>query len=186
MKIISTIQQLPINTRTRILWGVTAIVAVLLLALWLYSTTRQVQTIDPKQLNPLSSGETAGIQSINTESKYISVEWIEHEDKLLKVYFTVNNSTKNILNFSNRDYLGLTAKGTTYKASSIQDRQGNNFVVKVLSDTQLFGVATFPDTDAEQAKIKFDGLFFESLDQVIFSETFDLDLVKLEKEVEIR
>ncbi len=182
---LSSLQQQPLAVRMRILWGVTAAIAVILFLVWIYSTSQSVKKAEKTEIPGINTQQTPA-ESVNAETQRINIEWIEHKEKTLLVYFKVNNTTNNILNFSKLEDITLAFNDQNYKAKYIQDRQGSQFVVKVLSNTQKFGMVAFDDVQESSAEIKFDNLFFENEEQNVFYETTKLDLKALNKPIEIR
>ena len=179
---LSKIQNLPIQTRIKILWTIVIVIAVGLAGIWVFSSTKQIKTISKNDLPGMQPPPPPpSSNSISAEPEYTAVEWIERKDNKMLVYFKLQNPTANIMNFSKANQITLTINGQTQNPSLITDRQGNPFVAKALSQSQSFGIAEFEDRAGDKAQLKFDNLFFENDPTKIFNETFDLNLDKLIK-----
>lgn len=175
---IAELQQKPLHIRMRVLWATTAVVAVLLVALWGITLK--------SELNHLG-GNTPAPQPIpQTAVKYIFVERAETTKNSFLLYFRINNDTSDILNFSKLTDIKLTANGNSINPSKITDRQGQNFVQKILSHSENFGIMIFPLNSAADGSIVFDNLYFESHPETSFKETLNLNFEELNKPQELR
>src|SRR5688572_1354024 len=125
---IASLQQKPLHIRMRILWGTTLVFGVLLVALW--GMTLKAE------LNHISGNKTDEEPVLKTAVKYILVERVQSQDDTLTLYFRVSNPTNDILNFSKIKDIRLSVNGTALEPSKFTDRQGQNFVQKILSRSE--------------------------------------------------
>lgn len=187
MKLLSYVQNLPLNTRIKIMWISVVIVAIILVGVWFYTLKQQVQNTDFSDLPNLNQNQTTNQpESINAETGYASVEWVDRTDGTLKIYFKINNPTNNILSLSRKDQVTLVSDNLSQEASLLTDRQGNPFAQKALSQSENYGVATFEDPSQDTATIRFDSLYFENQPSQFFFEEKKLDLDKLNKPIDLR
>ena len=178
---VTNLQKKPYHVRLRILWGTSLIVGIILVLIWIQSINLGIQKV--KESDSILGTDF----SIENTNNYIRVERVERTDKTLKILFAIKNSTSDILNFPPADEIVLSIDSQSLNPSYILDRQSKQFVQKVLSKTENFGTLIFTHSaEDENAKLSFDGLYFESTPESIFSETFELDLAKLQTPQELR
>ncbi|HYE22660.1 MAG TPA: hypothetical protein VD998_03675 [Verrucomicrobiae bacterium] len=180
---LKALQEQPEDVRVKIMWTVTAIIGVAILAVWLVSTKNQIQNTDTSDLSFLTGvlkNETT------TDNQYINAEWIERSNGKLKVYFKVNNPTNSILNFSKSIDVSLKIGDQTQVAEELKNRQESQFVQKILSNSTEYGVVVFTDIPGDRGEITFGQLFFENQEQTIFTQKADLNLKELNKPLELR
>lgn len=175
------IQQQPYRTRVRILWGTTMTVGLVLVIIWFFSVKQEVSRIDNTDLLGIQENEPPA-----QEAKYVKAERIEQTSTSLKILFSVNNSSNDILNFSSDSEVSLVVNGSSTNPVRILDRQNKGFVQKVLSKTENFGTLIFPKIDFSQAELIFEDLHFENEPDKIFKESLPLNFTELNKEQELR
>ncbi|MGE5297543.1 MAG: hypothetical protein ACM3KM_00020 [Acidobacteriaceae bacterium] len=176
---LTSIQNLPLRKRIRILWITLGVAAIAILAIWYFSLSGSVNLMGGEKQNENISRPVG--------NKYVKVDWAQKLDGNLEVYFKVKNDTQNILNFSNKDQVTLKYDDTRSQASKIEDRQGQEFVKKVLSNTEVYGKVVFPDVgDTKKLVLDFDNLFFETDPNNSFIEEVTIDLSTLQEPLEIR
>ena len=180
MNYINRLQNLSYKTRVRILWGTAAIAAIALIAVWSFNLRSDFKTVNTGDL----LGDTA--TGAQTQNKYVKVERISTDDQGLRIYFSIENPTDEILNFSPVDAINLEFGNAGIKPLSILNRQDQPFVQKILSHTTQFGILVFGPIEAQKATLSFGNLFFENSTQASFKETLELDLDKLNKQEELR
>lgn len=176
-ELIKQLQHKPYQTRLRILWGSVAVAAIILISLWGYSIKHRFD-------NNSSQENTTVLPTI--EQKYVKIERVETVPSGLKIFFTVNNQTTNILNFSGPNEIKLAIEGKTVNPSGVFDRQSKPFVQKILSKTENFGTLVFSGVQADVATLSFEDLYFEHQPEKIFMESHDLDLEELKTKQELR
>jgi len=181
-KFLRNLQNQPYETRVKILWATTAVVAIAVIVIWAVSFKSTVRNSGPVTLTP--STERVGVNQ--TETKLIKIERAEKTDGLLKLYFTINNDTDDILSFSKKEEVSLTTNNQQVLATSLLDRQGMPLVQKVLSKTQIFGMVTFPDSTDLNPTITFANMFFEKSSTSLLKQSEKLDLKTLETNSEVR
>jgi hypothetical protein len=178
---IERLQKLPYNTRLKILWISFIVAAIGLVFLISSSIKNSIKN---------NSGDLIKLDKVSplpeTTTAFASVERVEQTDKNLKIYFNLNNTTNDILNVSKLSDIKLRVDDSSTAATELTDRQGKPFVQKILSQTQDFGILTFPKTEADEAELIFSGLFFESNTSNIFQQTLKLDLEKLNDATNVR
>ncbi len=181
---LAKIQEQPYEVRVRIAWTVGIVMAVILFGLWIFSTQRHIQKLDGISLPDFNPSNTNSIQGTQN---YMSLEWIEETDKEFKVFFKANNNTSNILSFSKAEDITLTADKDVLHPKFVQDRQGTAFSVKILSNTEKFGVLIFEKTKTlpKDVELKFDNLYFEVGDEAPFYQTIPINLKALNKSMQI-
>jgi hypothetical protein len=182
MSLIKNLQDKPDHIRNRIFLGSSAVVVVAVVSLWFISFKHQVQNISGASL---TTSLTQNL-SQNSTAHYLAVDGADDSNGKTVIYFSVNNDTSDILSFSQNDDITLSVDGKDYKPSSLQTRQQQAFVQKILSNTQVFGIATFDVSGKSDAELTFDNLYFEQNPSNIFKETLDIDFGKLSKPVDIR
>ena len=186
MKIKNKVQQiqgLPTIARVRILWAASVLIAVVLLGIWIFSSSRQIKNVNVDDINLTN-------QSINqqptNQTKYITVEWVEKRDDKVLIFFKASNDTQSILNLSKIEDITLTVSGKDYKPQGVYNRQSEPFVVKVLSNTTNYGYLTFENIDLQSATLEFKTMFFENQSDIQFTEKYDLNLKAMNKPLELR
>ncbi len=179
--LITKLQELAYPTRVRILWITFLIVATGLTVLIIQSIRSTVSN---------AGGNLTKIELTKSlpesETTYVSVERIEGDSTLLKVYFNLNNTGTDILNVPKLTDIDLKTGEDFLHPQKITDRQGKPFAQKVLSKTQVFGILYFPATSAHTATLTFNGMFLELQPTRTFRQTLNLDLDKLSKQSEVR
>lgn len=179
---ITKLRHKPYETRIRVLWSTTAVLGIILLVLWGYTLKSEIGNLNGTQLLDLPNLDL----SQDTPPKFIKVERIEETATVLKIFFSVNNDSADILNFSSVEEIELSANNTTYQPVQVLDRQNKPFVVKVLSHTENFGTLVFPPVNSDLASITFKDLHFEKQPETIFQETLKLEVAKLKKDAQLR
>lgn len=184
------LQDKPYNIRVRILWTTTIIVAIVLIAIWLSTVKNEIANIDNSgfaNLDKNTDTEKSSEQTITERNTYIAVERTElDETGAFQIFFKVNNSTQDILNFSPLEQIKLEINGASLTPLQINDRQDNPFVQKILSNTENFGTLVFSQLDTDTGRLIFDELYFEQNPNEIFKESLDLDFKKLNGTWELR
>lgn len=178
--IISNLQKLPLATRVRILWITVAVIAAALVGIWVWNLKAQVSRLDKDNLLPAFN------TSITQGQKTIRVEWTETKDNRLKIYFKVNNNTNDILNLPELSQIKLMTKEKEMSAESVLDRQNKNFVKRVLSKTENYGVLTFPKIDEDKATVYFNQMYYEMRPNESFSEQLELNFKDLNQAPQLR
>lgn len=181
---LENLQNKPLKVRVRILWVVCLAVAVALIAIWSLSIKAQIKNIGNDKNNKDNSSPVSE-QPENTV-QYIAVERVEDQGNSLKIYFNVNNNTNDILNFSKMEDIELKLNDQTKNPLAVRDRQGNAFVGKVLSKTQVFGIITFDKVQEDSATLTFGQLFFEKHPELILKQSLDLNFKQLKLEQNLR
>jgi hypothetical protein len=178
---LETLQQKPYATRVKILWGTTAVLALVILGIWVISIKTSIKNTPGNLLVPnLVNGKA------QSDSQFISVEGAETTAAGTKIYFNFNNQTDDILNVSTIENIHLTANGETVKPTALNDRQGQPFAKKILSHTQVFGVLTFPQINSPTGTLTFEEMFLEKLPDSYLKQSIDLDLNKLKLDAKLR
>ncbi|MDP4000974.1 MAG: hypothetical protein Q8P83_01935 [bacterium] len=187
---IRRLQDKPYNVRVRILWTTTIIVAIVLIVIWLSTVKNEITNIDNNgfaNLNEITDTDEPSGQTITEQNTYIAVERTElNETGAFQIFFKVNNSTQDILNFSPLEQIKLEINGASLTPLQINDRQDNPFVQKILSNTENFGTLVFSQLEVNTGRLIFDELYFEQNPNKIFRESLDLDFKKLNKTQELR
>jgi hypothetical protein len=178
---IKNLQNKPYEVRTRILWTTTAVATVIVVGVWILGLKQEFGNLDKQSI----LGSETEVSELSAQH-YTQVESIEKLDGKLLVYFSVNNDTNDILNFSKASDIKLVMDGEEHTPSKLTDRQNQNFVLKILSHTQNFGILTFDTETFRSGALTFDTLFFENNIQKIFKEQINLDPSKLTKPKAIR
>lgn len=173
------LQNKPYQTRVRILWFTTAVVALIIAALWLVSLKVSVKDINVKDLD-------LSLPNLQNATKYIVVERAIIEQANTKIFFKVQNSTDDILNFSTSESISLKMDNQALTPTSILDRQNKPFVQKILSNQQEFGILSFKNNELKEGQLIFDHLYFEKQPEKIFKEIISIDLNKLIKQEQVR
>ncbi len=179
---IKNLQEKPYATRMKILWGTVGVVAILLVAAFVFNLKSAIKETGRHSFDP--NAKTAGSQETNL--KLATVERVEKQGTTLKIYFNFNNDSTDILNLSKLEDITLKLKSGDVKPDQLTDRQGQAFVQKVLSHTQNFGVLTFNNVTATSGELEFDQMFFEKTPEALFSQTLDLDFNKLNSDNSVR
>lgn len=118
---------------------------------------------------------------------YLSVSRTEVKDGKLLIFFSVKNDTSDILNFSKAENIKLNVKNKEYHADKVNNRQNQQFVSKILSHSQNFGILEFKTSSTSgSGELSFDNLFFEQNPDSIFKEILPVDLNKLMKPETLR
>jgi hypothetical protein len=177
---IKKLQNLPLPTRLRVLWMSIGVVAIALLLVMYTSVSSQIKKVNSDNILPLQ--QNTPVSAV----KYIKVEWVEVADNKLKIFFKAENTSSAILNFSKPSDVTLRFKDRTLTAEQLIDRQSITFPIKLLSNSEKYGIAIFEDPKSSDASIKFDQMFFEGDNPTFFHEELELDLEELNKPLEIR
>ncbi|MBI4363488.1 MAG: hypothetical protein HY545_01415 [Candidatus Doudnabacteria bacterium] len=178
-RFLTQIQNKPYETRVKILWLTTLIAGVLLAGIWLMELKSTI--IAPSRQEQQTENNNTQIAQ-----KYISVERTEVSGETTKLFFSVNNDTGDILNFSTINDVHLNFDQSGIKPAKLLTRQDKPFVAKILSHTQEFGILVFTGSLSDIGELTFDQLFFESHPENIFKETISLDFDELMKAQELR
>ena len=179
-KFLSNLQNKSEQTKNRIFWSASIIATVVVATVWFGSFKREIQSISGTDLNLNAQ------QSQESAPHYLKLEGAEQTNDKLAIYFSVNNDSEDILNFSTNNDIDLLIGGKKSNPVSVTNRQGDKFVEKVLSHQEQFGIATFDNIADNTGTITFDNLYFEQTPSNIFKETLELDLKKLSKPLDIR
>lgn len=175
------LQNKPYETRIKILWGTTTVIALLVIGTWAVTIKDKVGNAGPISLTPPS--ESRGNQ---IESSYITIERAERVSNGLRIYFNVNNPTDDILSFSKPEQIEIKLQAGNKKPLNVLDRQGLPVLQKILSRTQVFGTLIFEDTEETEAQLVFDNMFFEKSPDQTLTQTIELDLKALIQNSEVR
>ena len=182
---IERLQKQPYEVRIKILWGVVAVSAVILLVIWILSLKQTFSNISGKSL--VQTPTAAAVNALSeSQTRFAAVERVEKTGNILKIYFNINNPSADILNVSKLENITLDANGQSIKPKGMSDRQGQAFVQKVLSHTQNFGILTFNGIDSAFGKLTFDQMFLESSPADVFKQTLNLDFKKLNDSTKVR
>jgi hypothetical protein len=171
-EIIQNLQNKPEQTRTRIFWSASTVAVIVVVAVWLVSFKNDVKNIT------LSGSQTTANATKESTPHYLSLESSELKDDHLLIYFSAQNDTGDILNFSQISNISLIIDGKKYQPSKITTRTNTDFVQKILSQSQNFGVLTFEKITKGYGQLTFDNLFFEQSPQDT-KEVIPLNLDKL-------
>ncbi len=180
---LKSIQEQPFQTRLRILYAVTAVIGIVLFVIWFMTTRGAVRRTDFSDISEVFGTKQ---QPIVTSQKYINVEWVEKADGKMLIFFKVTNDTPSILNLPQLGGISLQVGEDKYNAEIITTRQQTQFVQKVLSNSQNFGILVFSDMELTRADLVFDQMFFENKPDVFFQERFEVDFEELNKPLERR
>lgn len=181
---IKNLQNKPYETRVKILWLTIGIVAVILVAIWVFSLKSTIQGLNGKNL--IKADQTTKSNSAKTDTAFVSVERVEQTGNSFKIYFNVNNSTDDILNFPDLTNITLEVNGQSLNPTQIFDRQNNPFVKKILSHTQNFGTLVYPTVNATSGKLTIDQMSFEKTTDQIFQQELNLNFTELKKSSNLR
>jgi len=165
----------------RILWGSTAVAAVIVVAIWGLSLRSQIGSFNASELIDLTEKEQQ-----EASQKFVKVERVELTAEAAKFFFTINNPTDDILNVSDINNINLDIASQALNPIKLLDRQGKTFVRKALSKTENFGILEFPPLEAADATLVFENLFFEKHPETVFKEILELDLADLQSNQELR
>lgn len=179
-RLISQLRQKPYQTRIKILWTTTAVAGLLVLAVWGVSLKSEINKLDGQKLLPEINAQQ------ENDKKFVEVERVESSGNAFNIFFRVKNDTNDILNFSRAEEVTLQARGTEISPNQISDRQNKQFVQKILSHTENFGVLVFPPLNSDSAELTFKDLYFEKSPETIFKEVLELDLDELKKDQTLR
>ena len=179
---VKNLQNKPEHIRNRIFWVSSFVAAVLVVSLWAINFKHTIQNIDGRSV----LGALTTIQSQAAANHYLALDGAEMKSGKLLVYFSVNNDSDDILNFSAPSDIALNLDGNTYNPVSIQTRQNQPFTQKILSHTQTFGILTFDSPKSTSGDLTFDNLNFDQSPANIFHETIGFDLTNLSKPQSIR
>lgn len=178
---LSELQKKPYETRVKILWGTTAVAAIVIIVIWTFTLKDTVGNIGPISLTP--SGQ---INKNQSEISVITIERAERINNNLRIYFNINNATDDILTFSKLEDVELELSSGKKQPISLLDRQGLPLVQKVLSHTQIFGTLIFDNTEETEATLKFNNMFFEKAPDNTLMQTLPLNLQTLIQNSEVR
>lgn len=168
---IKNLQNKPAEVRNRLFVGSSAIAIVLVVGIWFMNFKHDV-----KNLAVSSATSNSTVQSA---PHYVSVDAKESKGSQTLVYFSIKNDTTDILNLPKSSDIKLQIGDKSYAPNKLTDRTGNDFVVKALSNSQVFGIAAFDSVSGSNGQITFDNLFFEQSASTIFKETLNINLNKL-------
>lgn len=178
-KILNRIQQLPFETRYRILWISGIAAAAILIGIWIVSLKAEINRLDSSEFIP-------SLGQIRHEQKYVKAEWTEISANKLLVYFKVTNNTNDILNFAQTDNIKLQVKDREIAAENLTDRQNRPFVKKILSKTENYGILIFPRIDADEGNLLVDQMYFEMKPDQAISEKLELNFKDLNQALQLR
>lgn len=181
---LSNLRQKPYKVRLRILWITIGVVGLILLALFALSLKNQIAQLGNKPLLP--ELDNKGASSFESTNQHITVESVQTQNNIFKIFFKVENKTDDILNFSKAEDIKLQVDNQTLAVIRITDRQNKPFVQKILSHTSNFGVVYFPPVEALEGLLTFDSMYFERTPTTLFKETIELDFIELSKSQELR
>lgn len=172
------LQNKPYRTRTQILWGVTAVVGLIVLSIWINNLKSNIRSLSGANLISL---DTIPVSNPH----YLNIQQYEIRDGKLFLYFSFQNDTDDILNFPKPADISLQTGEQTIQPVNILNRQNQPFIAKALSHTQNFGVLVF-EIEASSGQVVFNNLFFERDPQKLFKEILDFDLKQLTKPQDVR
>lgn len=181
---LQNLQNKPYATKVKILWGTVSVIGTILIVIWIASLKSEINQLQPNPTNTASNN--SGQKTIVLAGNYIRVERAETTDGGMKLYFAVNNTTDDILNFSKLTDIKLNVSDGNLTPIKLTDRQGKPFVQKILSHTSNFGTLLFSLKDAGVRQITFGQMYFERSPEKIFSQTIDLDFSQLKKALDLR
>lgn len=189
---IKTLQAKPYQERTRILWTLTAVTAVILLGIWIGLIKLQNAGNAGQSLNlfgyftnlvenaksELSQFQDRGGTQVSEAEIILKNFSADNLDKTLTVAFTVTNNGTDILNFPG-DSPGDITLADGSKALALQKITGPNngpFPKKILSKSQVSGKLVFPLPANKLVTIKISNLSFMQNQQSTFAKTLTLDI----------
>ncbi len=179
---LNNLQHRPYAVKVRILWTITVSAAVILIVVWGYSLRNQINKLDGEKLISLPNLQNQTV----VESKYVKIERVESSTEGLKIFFSVKNDTNDILNFSRAEEVELEANNSKLTPLRLLDRQNKQFVQKVLSKTENFGILIFTPVKTDRATITFKDLYFEKSPEQLLKEVIKLDIEELTKDQRLR
>ncbi len=179
---IKNLQEKPYETRMKILWGTVGVVAVVLVAAFIFNLKSAIQQTTGDSFTENDKNTI----SQETSLKLATVERVEKQGANLKVHFNFNNDSSDILNLPKLEDITLKTKAGDLTPTLMTDRQGQAFVQKVLSHTQNFGVLSFTNVTTDSGELLFDEMFFEKTPEQLFSQTVELDFNKLNSDNPVR
>jgi hypothetical protein len=179
---VTKLQNLPYQSRVKILWGTVGVMAVLLIVLWVINLK---SSIGGEEQSGTDSGQNTA-ENIQNDVSYASVEWVESSSTNFKIFFNFNNTTDDILNVSSLSDIELNYNDSKINPTKILDRQGSAFVEKVLSHTQKFGVLVFPPLTAQKGELTFNQMFFDQKQSDFLTQTLKLDFKELKETDKLR
>jgi len=179
---IENLRSKPYHTRVRILWGTTVAIGLILIVIWIVSLKTTIRNSTGGPVVPSGNSQNASIPT----DQFLKIERVEKTTNNLKIYFNLNNGTDDILNVSKIEDITLEVSEGSFHPTTILDRQGQPFVQKVLSKTQVFGIAMFTTTVDESAEIIFDNLFLEKNPLQTFKQKLEMDFSKLNQTSNVR
>ena len=172
------------ETRIKMLWGSVAVIAIVIVGVWITSIKSNLNNISGANITQIPTSNNSDIPE--SSIAFASVERAEVTPYGLKLYLNFNNTSDDILNIPGLLDFKLTADNKTVTPTEILDRQGKNFVQKVLSHTQNFCTLLFPTIKADKAELVLNQMFLEQSSTKIFKQTLKLDLKALEKTTNLR
>lgn len=178
-KFLDNLQKKPYDTKVQILWSTTAVIAIVLIIIWVISLKSTIKNNTTDTAAPAKSQTTI-------VSEFLNIERVEKSGSTMKLYFNLNNNTDDILNVPSVEDITLQVSAGNLHPTSILDRQGQAFVQKVLSHTQAFGILTFSATTETAAQLVFDNMMLEKNPGQTLKQTVTLDLVKLNQPANVR
>ncbi len=161
-------------------------IGVILIVVWVLNLKSTFNSVDPKSLIGTSSGATTTNNSVLTKVSYAQVERIEQTSLTFKIYFNVNNTTDDILNFSTLTDITLQVDGQTYAPKQLLDRQGTPFAQKILSHTQDFGILVFGPIAGDRGTLTLDNMSFETANNSTFKQELNLNFSDLKNSLKLR
>jgi hypothetical protein len=174
------LQTRPDHTKRTIIVGVSALMIMGMGTLWAQSLQRQFAMQDQQA----EGGEVAG--SILVSEHRIRIEGKEEKNGKTLIYFRLTNETSDIINFSSNGKITFQSGNEYVSPEKVTDRQGQEFVKKVLSKSTEYGVLVFPGLDEARGTLTFDGLYFEQDPTKVFMEQHRIDLDQLRPLQELR
>jgi|GEM_PF-5288055 len=149
-------------------------------SIWINSVQSQLGGLTETE----EEGEIAGIEV--TTGNRISIESAQAKDGKTEFYFKVHNETPDIMVFSPNDQITLRLGDNEVNPEKVLDRQGGDFVKKVLSGSTAYGILVFPQQDSRIGSIYFDDIFFEQNKGTILKEVINVNLEDLGPAVKLR
>jgi hypothetical protein len=180
-KIINYLQTRSYQARGRMLAAVVAILVIGLGAVWVNGIKERLGGLTREDLLP---EEQSG--SVLSAVNYVSIEAYEDKGDKRYLHFKVENDTPDILSFSTREMITLEIGEEKINPESVINRQGQPFVVKVLSHETIYGTLIFRKFEGKKGELQMDGMFFEQNQGVIFRQTMEIDFQKLKPLQELR
>ncbi|MCL5435576.1 MAG: hypothetical protein M1275_00630 [Patescibacteria group bacterium] len=189
---IKSLQAKPYRQRMRILWLVSAAIAVVLLSVWaglirVQNPGFSDQTGNPfgyftdlfdkakAQITQFKDSGSAPTPEAELTLKNFSISSV---NKTLTVNFSVKNSGTDILNFSGSDLtnITLTDGAKTLTLQKITQPGGVVFPKRILASTEVSGQMVFPLPQEKIVTISISSLSYLETPDKTFNKTLTLDL----------